>query len=140
MPSSWQLQTSPDGGSMHTSTAARGGWGDYLDALARADGRRLGSIVNFETFVQDDGERFPLHECRIDKVDPSEPAAKPAKPPPESKAEDPISHGMNGARGTRELLQSSSVTGATQGMLPNGNVSNGNVTEIAICLQPEDVP
>lgn len=63
----WQLET-PAGRQFYAYFYAGNGWLDYLRDFARSEERVIGSIVNFETFVQDDGQRFPLSDCKVAKV------------------------------------------------------------------------
>lgn len=43
-------------------------WEAVIRAFAAAEGRLVGRIENFDTFVQDDGQKFPLANCRATKV------------------------------------------------------------------------
>jgi hypothetical protein len=68
MAESWQLET-PAGQRFYAYGYGGVGWMEFLLDFARSEGRAIGEIVNFETFVQDDGQRFSLSECRAQKVD-----------------------------------------------------------------------
>jgi hypothetical protein len=65
----WQLDT-PAGQRFFAYSYGGVGWMDYLRDFAGSEERMMGSIVNFETFVQDDGQRFPLSACKVAKVKP----------------------------------------------------------------------
>ncbi len=65
----WQLDT-PAGQRFYAYGYSDEGWLDYLRDFASSDQRMLGSIVNFETFVQDDGQRFAMSACKVCKVEP----------------------------------------------------------------------
>jgi len=43
-------------------------WQSMFRGFAAAEGRALGRIENFDTFVQDDGRNFPLSACTCKKV------------------------------------------------------------------------
>jgi len=64
----WQLET-PSGTRFYAYEYAGEGWLDYLRDFARSNERVLGSIVNFEKFTQDDGQQFPIRDCKVRKAD-----------------------------------------------------------------------
>ena len=64
----WQLDT-PSGRRFYAYGYGGEGWLDYLRDFASSEQRMLGSIVNFETFVQDDGQRFAVSACKVGKVE-----------------------------------------------------------------------
>ena len=64
----WRLET-PGGRRFYVYDTATEGWLDILRDFASSEERMLGSIVNFETFVQDDGQQFPISDCEVLKVD-----------------------------------------------------------------------
>jgi hypothetical protein len=66
----WQLET-PAGQRFLAYHFSGVGWMDLLRDFARCEDRAIGFIVNFETFVQDDGCRFPVGDCDIRKVAPT---------------------------------------------------------------------
>lgn len=63
----WQLDT-PAGHRFYAYSYGGAGWLDFLRDFATVEQRMLGTIVNFETFVQDDGQAFSLGACRICKI------------------------------------------------------------------------
>ena len=65
----WQLDT-PAGQRFYAYGYGGEGWFDYLRDFASSEERMLGSIVNFETFVQDDGQRSAISACQVGKVEP----------------------------------------------------------------------
>jgi hypothetical protein len=46
-----------------------GDWFPLLRHFAESGQRAFGHIVNFETFVQDDGSKFPVRACQVRKVE-----------------------------------------------------------------------
>jgi len=69
MPEWWRLETPAD-----QSFYVYGFGGDKKNYLAlfrdfaASEGRAVGRIVNFDTFVQDDGRTFPVRACKVAKV------------------------------------------------------------------------
>jgi hypothetical protein len=65
----WRL-TAPSGPSFYAYGYSGDNrvWLETIQAFAARDGRAVGSIENGDTFVQEDGCRFPLNECRIVKM------------------------------------------------------------------------
>lgn len=64
----WHLKT-PTGQRFYAYSYGGVGWPELLRDFARSEDRAVGEIVNFETFVQDDGKRFALEECKVQKVE-----------------------------------------------------------------------
>ena len=65
----WQL-TTPAGQRFYAYSYGGEGWLPRLRHFAQSSDRALGFVVNFETFVQEDGQRFPLSACQAQKVQP----------------------------------------------------------------------
>jgi len=64
----WEL-TTPEGCHFYAYDYNGEGFLDFFGHLAKEKNIKTGTIVNFETFVQDDGKRFPISSCEISKVD-----------------------------------------------------------------------
>ncbi len=65
----WQL-TTPAGQRFYAYSYGGEGWLARLRHFAQSSNRALGSVVNFETFVQDDNKTFPLSACQVQEVQP----------------------------------------------------------------------
>ena len=65
----WQL-TTPAGQRFYAYSYGGDGWLARLRHFAQSTDRALATIVNFETFVQDDNQTFPLSACEVQKVEP----------------------------------------------------------------------
>lgn len=64
----WQLET-PTGRRFLAYAFGAEGWLEHIRDFAALEERMCGEIVNFETLVQGDGQRFPLSDCKAFKVD-----------------------------------------------------------------------
>ena len=63
----WEL-TTPAGKRFFAYKCAGLGWLSVFREQGQEQGRKVGQIVNYETFVQDDGQRFPISECKLIKT------------------------------------------------------------------------
>lgn len=63
----WEL-TTPAGKRFFAYRCAGLDWLDVFREQGREQGREVGQIVNYETFVQDDGQSFPISECQLIKT------------------------------------------------------------------------
>jgi hypothetical protein len=63
----WELKT-PAGKRFFAYSCAGLGWLEVFREQGQAQGREVGQIINYETFVQDNGDRFPISECTLKKT------------------------------------------------------------------------
>ncbi len=65
----WQL-TTPAGRRFYAYSYGGVGWLLLFRHFAESSNRNVGFIVNFETFVEEDNQRFPLSACQVQNVEP----------------------------------------------------------------------
>jgi len=65
----WQL-TTPVGQRFYAYSYGGQGWLPLLRHFAKSSNRAIGFIINFETFVQEDNQKFPLSACQAQEVPP----------------------------------------------------------------------